>query len=202
MNINPNTLPSVAFIEKETLPDCCGIYFVMNGDEILYIGKSVRICNRWKAHHKLEMIKSLENSDNFRIAWLELKDRTLLDETEIALITHFKPKLNGAVFRSINKAQPDKSETVRIKSSFADFIREESLRLNLNFLDTLYYIINVYRYEISQKSVLRTVNAIQEQPATIIPPTHAVESKNTPESTKVTDTSTSDDDEDFYANCK
>ena len=92
---------------------------------------------------------------------------------------------------------PDKSETVRIKSSFAEFIREESKRLNLNFLETLYYIINVYRYEISQKSVLRTVDVVQTQHQTTVPMKESVESTN------LTNTSSSgDDDDDFYANCK
>jgi hypothetical protein len=92
---------------------------------------------------------------------------------------------------------PDRSETVRIKSSFAEFVREESKRLNLNFLETLYYIINVYRYEISQKSVLRTVDVVQTQHQTTVPMKESVESTN------LTNTSSSgDDDDDFYANCK
>jgi hypothetical protein len=98
---------------------------------------------------------------------------------------------------------PDKSETVRIKSSFAEFIREESKRLNLNFLETLYYIINVYRYEISQKSVLRTVELKQtQQQATLHTQEEEVKPKGENEPQNVNNTPTTDNDDDFYANCK
>jgi superfamily II RNA helicase len=97
---------------------------------------------------------------------------------------------------------PDKSETVRIKSSFAEFIREESKRLNLNFLETLYYIINVYRYEISQRSVLRTVDVVQAQHQTTVPEKEEVKPKGGDNLPTVTNSSTTDDDDDFYANCK
>ena len=93
---------------------------------------------------------------------------------------------------------PDKSETVRIKSSFAEFIREESKRLNLNFLETLYYIINVYRYEISQKSVSRTVDVRQ---ATIATKEEEVKPKEKREPTTATNTGDTDED-DFYENFK
>ncbi|HEY9830869.1 MAG TPA: hypothetical protein V6D26_09830 [Stenomitos sp.] len=85
---------------------------------------------------------------------------------------------------------PDKSETVRIKSSFAEFIREESKRLNLGFLDTLYYIINAYRYEITEKSVSRRLHETRSHQELSIPPKEEakpqekIESKNEPEISK------------------
>ena len=97
---------------------------------------------------------------------------------------------------------PDRSETVRIKSSFAEFVREESKRLNLNFLETLYYIINVYRYEISQKSVLRTVDVVQTQHQTTVPTKEEIKTKEENEPQNMNNAPTTDDDDDFYANCK
>ncbi len=120
------------------------------------------------------------------------KCSTLVDYTKLLKCeVEFMPK------------SPDKSETVRIKSSFAEFIREESKRLNLNFLETLYYIINVYRYEISQKSVLRTVELKQtQQQATLHTQEEEVKPKGENEPQNVNNTPTTDNDDDFYANCK
>lgn len=41
--INPLDLPSLSLAERKNLPDCAAIYFVMDGDRILYIGKSINI---------------------------------------------------------------------------------------------------------------------------------------------------------------
>lgn len=138
MNIDLSTLPSVAFTSKKTLPQCCGIYFVLNEDEILYIGKTVNLLQRWKSHHKLEMIKEFENSDNFRIAWLEIENQNILEETEIALITHFKPKLN-------KHTNTSKSEVVRIREIHAEYIHSIANKLNISFMEALYSIIDFHK---------------------------------------------------------
>ncbi|HEY9298088.1 MAG TPA: hypothetical protein VIQ31_17365 [Phormidium sp.] len=94
---------------------------------------------------------------------------------------------------------PDKSETVRIKSSFAEFIREEGKRLNLGFLDTLYHIISVYRYEITEKKILQTVNETQAQQQTSIAPKEEARPQEKVEFKNETQTP-KEDRNDFYDN--
>ncbi len=60
------------------------------------------------------------------------------------------------------KNREDKSETVRIKSSFAEYIREESKDLNLNFLDTLYHIISVYRHA-KYEATVRQIGLVKQE---------------------------------------
>lgn len=40
VEINPLTLPSLPLSERKQLPSCSAIYFVMQGDHILYIGQT------------------------------------------------------------------------------------------------------------------------------------------------------------------
>jgi hypothetical protein len=47
----------------------------------------------------------------------------------------------------------NQSEQVRIRTNYAVFIREEAERLNLNFLETLYHIINYYRINKGKKQL-------------------------------------------------
>jgi excinuclease UvrABC nuclease subunit len=50
--INPFTLPSIGIEQRTKLPDLSAVYFVIFGDEIIYIGKSVNLYQRWLAHHR------------------------------------------------------------------------------------------------------------------------------------------------------
>lgn len=74
-NINPLALPSVSLIERRQLPHCPAIYFVLEGDEVVYIRKNNSLLLRWQAHHKLKQSKYLKNA---KIAWIEISDKSLL----------------------------------------------------------------------------------------------------------------------------
>jgi len=80
-----------------------GIYFVLAGDAVLYIGKATNLYQRWDAHHRL---KQLNKRGGCRIAWMTVDDAGLLDELEQVCITHFEPVLN-------REAVPGGSRTVR-----------------------------------------------------------------------------------------
>lgn len=88
--INPLTLPSLPLANRSALPSCAAIYFVLEGDHILYIGRTTNLQQRWMAHHRYSQLTS-----ETRIAWLESSDPELLPEIEAALIAHFNPPLNG-----------------------------------------------------------------------------------------------------------
>ncbi|MGH7999940.1 MAG: helix-turn-helix domain-containing protein [Brasilonema sp.] len=90
-SLNPLTLPFVLIEQKHELPRKTGIYFVLSETgEILYIGKSIDIHDRWRRHHRYRDIKGTP----VKIAWLLVEDSSLLHEIEMALIYWFKPKLN------------------------------------------------------------------------------------------------------------
>jgi excinuclease UvrABC nuclease subunit len=100
-NIDPLTLPSLPLKERSSLPSCSAIYFVMDGNCVLYIGKSVNLAQRWATHHKLSQLVKLDSV--LKIAWLECSDANLRDDIEAALIQQFTPKLNIAKCKSSNK---------------------------------------------------------------------------------------------------
>lgn len=88
-------LPSVPLSARGELPQCPGVYFILDGSTVLYVGKSVNLAQRWVAHHRLRQVESMARYP--RIAWMELGEAALLEEVERALIHHFEPLLNGRV---------------------------------------------------------------------------------------------------------
>lgn len=113
INIDPLTLPSLPLSERKHLPSCPAIYFVMQDDCILYIGKTVDLAQRLAAHNRKKQFASF---GVVRIAWLECSDTGMLTEIETALIEHFKPLLNGTT-------NPDASK--RVNLTLPDLVYEE-----------------------------------------------------------------------------
>ena len=58
----------------------------------------------------------------------------------------------------------NKGKMIRVKSSAAEFIESQSKILNKSFLETLYYILNVYErdYVQSQKTTHKELNTEPE----------------------------------------
>ena len=74
-------------IEKITIEDFCGIYFLLKEKKIVYIGQSVNIFSRINAHTKDK------DFDEVRFFKCQRED---LDKVEIFFIKLIKPELNGA----------------------------------------------------------------------------------------------------------
>lgn len=91
-SFNLDTLPSLLLEQKNRLPRSIGVYLVVTGDKILYIGRSQDLLGRWKTHHRL---KELHQYEDVRIHWLELSSNAISAEIEQVLINHFQPELNG-----------------------------------------------------------------------------------------------------------
>ncbi|WP_174711405.1 helix-turn-helix domain-containing protein [Nostoc sp. TCL240-02] len=90
--VNPLSLPSLPLEWRKALPDCAGIYFAIDGNDVVqYIGRSNNIRLRWAVHHKR---KELEKAGEIKLAWLEVSDCSLLPAIEEALINSFTPSLN------------------------------------------------------------------------------------------------------------
>lgn len=94
--IDPYSLPSVTLGQRDQLPSVSGIYFAILDAEILYIGRSINIQQRWRweGHHRANQLQSL---GNVIIAWFPFTclDEKELGELEEECIEHFKPTLNG-----------------------------------------------------------------------------------------------------------
>lgn len=92
--VTPSSLPSVRLSNRKRLPQRPGIYFAIDSQGIVqYIGKSENIYARWKNHHRTGQ---LEHFDSVKIAYLEFSNLEMLHELERALISWFKPPLNGS----------------------------------------------------------------------------------------------------------
>ena len=90
--IDPLTLPSLPLAERSQLPKCSGIYFVIKDGDILYVGRTANLYQRWLVHHIWQHLYGV--SGELRVAWLECSDTELLPEVEKDIIVHFKPLLN------------------------------------------------------------------------------------------------------------
>ena len=91
-SINPLDLPSVPLSAHGELPECSAIYFVLDGNQVLYIGKAEKLRKRWSNHHRYKQI--VKTAETPAIAWLEVKETTILKDIEKSLITYFQPKLD------------------------------------------------------------------------------------------------------------
>jgi hypothetical protein len=89
-----HSLPFVETTSLKMLPPISAIYFVLNpSNEVLYIGQSRNLFQRFLAHHRLTDFKF--NSFE-RICWFTSEEE-MLDELEAMAIQHFSPTLNGRI---------------------------------------------------------------------------------------------------------
>ena len=66
----------------------CGIYFLCEGNEVVYVGQSVDIVSRITTHYR-------EKSKEFdRAFWIPVS-QSELNEVEAAFILHLRPRLHG-----------------------------------------------------------------------------------------------------------
>lgn len=93
--INPFALASLPLADRGQLPSVSAIYFVLKDDQVLYIGETSNLYQRWLAHHRWNQLQA--KAEQVRIAWLECSKISLLSEIEKALIKHFQPSLNNSV---------------------------------------------------------------------------------------------------------
>lgn len=89
-----NTFPSLKLSEKEKLPECSGIYFAIANNQILYIGQSRNIKNRWQNHHRLPQLEKINKRCEVKLFWLEC-NQNQLNEIEKQYINYYYPGLNN-----------------------------------------------------------------------------------------------------------
>lgn len=89
--VNPLALPSLPVTGKKHLPQRPAVYFMLSGDNILYIGQTSNLFQRFVNH---EMWKQLGDINSVRVAWLECDSLDDLSQIESELISRFRPNLN------------------------------------------------------------------------------------------------------------
>lgn len=87
-DIDPLQLPSVLFIDKKHLPDCSGVYFVVDQSEtVIYIGRAENIKKRWLNHHHFD------RCSDCRISWIKATVKASM-KVEKILVEKIRPRLN------------------------------------------------------------------------------------------------------------
>lgn len=137
--VNISTLPSLPVAKRRELPNCPAVYFAISESrEILYIGRSRSLVERWRAHHRIEQF--LETP--VLIAWLSVENSSELNAIERALIRRFSPPLNdtdqpgcnGHVILSfrVTKAEKDRiAEESALRGHTVSEAAEKMLRLGM-----------------------------------------------------------------------
>ena len=92
--IDPLSLPSLPLTLKYNLPNIKAIYFVLEGDEVVYIGRTNKLSLRWQSHHILNL---LQDEVSAKITWLELAQESNANSLEILLIRKYQPNLNKKI---------------------------------------------------------------------------------------------------------
>ncbi|BDA71713.1 hypothetical protein CAL7716_058790 [Calothrix sp. PCC 7716] len=118
-NIQIKDLPSVSIKLKKQLPIISAIYFVLSESEILYIGKSLNLNNRWKTHHRRFDFLRYEN---ITIYWYQYTEIETLIELEAYLISKYSPKINNS------KIDKDLGAEIRLES----FLDNDSIEVMKN----------------------------------------------------------------------
>jgi predicted GIY-YIG superfamily endonuclease len=108
MNVQAAKLDKEYILSKSipALPKC-GIYFLIKGKEIVYVGQSIHIPRRLKEHRK--------GKDFNRIFFIKCRPGDL-DDLEKYYIREFVPRLN----KQLNKLPKSKTEYVRMERETAD----------------------------------------------------------------------------------
>lgn len=150
--IDPCALPYVVMSELSYLPACSGIYFTIEeSGRVVYIGQSVNIRRRWRAHHvqdALSNLSDLSSARRVRIAWLEVNNIQELNLLELTLIRRFKPCLNKRYTQTatttLQPYKPDNRRQNRKSSILLPFPPEleEAVKLSNEAIALTHALIN------------------------------------------------------------
>lgn len=90
---HPYHWSSLTLSRRAALPSCPGIYAALKGRQILYIGKSTNLRDRWlgRSHHRYEQLR---RQGRCRLHWVVLS-REAIDAKERELIHKWQPTLNN-----------------------------------------------------------------------------------------------------------
>ncbi|MEH1885715.1 GIY-YIG nuclease family protein [Nostoc sp.] len=122
--IKISELPSVYLLDKDRLPNCAAIYFVFDSKgQIIYIGRTINLVERWKAHHRFNQLKRFNRKNTLSISWLTCSsDIENLSNLENEFIKLYKPPLNWSkVVVTIRKITPAETALQQILQQLSKF---------------------------------------------------------------------------------
>ena len=111
LELDPLYLPSKSIVEKKSLPKCSCVYFIRQKNEIVYVGRTNNLYERFRSHHKVKQIKNIdiiswdEVKNSYMISWVEVKDLCEAYNLEGFFIDKFKRGLNINV-PNLNSLRP------------------------------------------------------------------------------------------------
>lgn len=101
-NISCNPLPVATLAERRELPECPAIYFVLEKDQVVYIGQTVNLRQRINGHHRLPEWKV---RDDIHIRWLPCSNAATLPQLEKHLIEMVQPEMNNSPVRNVENLE-------------------------------------------------------------------------------------------------
>ena len=107
--------PSVAFADRQQLPDHPGIYVVADANQFVwYVGQALNLQGRWlgKGHHRYPQLIRTHKKREHRIYW-QAVDAHQLNERERFYIDLLKPELNGARVKTYLPKQPQVDREIK-----------------------------------------------------------------------------------------
>ena len=107
--------PSVAFNDRQRLPNYSGIYVVADSHQFVwYVGQAFDLQSRWlgKGHHRYPQLIRTHKKLAHRIYW-QAVDAHQLNEQERFYIDLLKPELNGSKVRTYLPKQPQIDREIR-----------------------------------------------------------------------------------------
>lgn len=161
ITLDPLQLPSVPLGDRKQLPTCPAIYFAIDSqNRILYVGKAKDLSARWKNHHRLYKLETIDHEFPVRLAW-QPWDTTSLDEAEKRLILTLQPLLNNT--------EVETPEVIPAEVVLREFLKRFSRRLIILGVEdaTSDRLLNVHlRYDptnYSAKGTAAQIKAFIEQ---------------------------------------
>jgi len=85
--------PNLKLLDRQRLPECCGVYFAIARDQVLYIGLAINLRNRWQNHHRFPQLQAVNKRNEVRLFWLTCNENQLRD-LESQYIEYYCPVLN------------------------------------------------------------------------------------------------------------
>jgi predicted GIY-YIG superfamily endonuclease len=167
-DIKLSELPSVSLLEKGNLPNCAAIYFVSNSKgQILYIGRTVSLVERWREHHRFNQLKRFNRKDRIIISWMACSnDINTLSNLENEFIKLYKPPLNWTkVVSPIRRITP--SETA-LQQSLQQLANLNTMIFGFDPIadeepPTIYLVYPAYGKRGLSGSIRSTLNSINKK---------------------------------------
>ena len=163
------TLPNLPFSAKQQLPECAAIYFAIAQDQVLYIGLAINLRNRWRNHHRLPQIATIDKKCEVRIFWLTCA-QSQLPVLERQYIEHYCPVLNQSkvpVRQFAPSAQMLSLSLKKLSDRLIGFGVCKASDLKLKTL-ILFYLSAPSETRLATMTVRRTLQSINKKPNSLL----------------------------------